>query len=50
MPEFTFVNVMGHDAVIFPDSVAVYDLDIVVPAGVDYPDFNVSNNLVAMKC
>ncbi|XP_067932988.1 uncharacterized protein [Watersipora subatra] len=39
VPEFTFTNVMGADAVIYPDSAAVYDLDIIVPAAVDYTNF-----------
>ena len=41
VPEFSFTNVMGADAKIYPGSAAVFDLDIIVPAGVDYAPLEV---------
>lgn len=42
VPEFSFTNVMGADAMIFPGSAAVFDLDMIIPAGVDYAPMEVS--------
>jgi len=41
VPEFSFTNIMGPDAKIYPGTAAVYDLDMIVPAGVDYADLDV---------
>lgn len=42
MADFSFTNAMGEDGNIFKESAAVFDLDIVVPAGVNYPTLTVS--------